>query len=49
MITAKDLSLSLAEGFVDSSFGGLRRRLSTNQLNGTLPTELGAMTKMHNL
>jgi hypothetical protein len=29
-----------------SSFGGLRRALSENQLTGTLPTELGNMTAM---
>jgi hypothetical protein len=34
------------ESFGVSSFGGLRRSLSDNQLTGMLPTELGAMTAM---
>jgi hypothetical protein len=49
MITAKYLSLLLAEGFVVSSIGGLRRHLSYNHLTGTVPTELGAMTAMRSL
>jgi hypothetical protein len=49
MITAKYLSLLLEEGFMVSPFGGLRRILSENQLNGTVPTELGAMTRMTRL
>jgi hypothetical protein len=49
MITAKYLSLPLAEGFRVSAFGGLRRGLYENQLTGTLPTELGAMTAMEQL
>jgi hypothetical protein len=49
MVTAKYLSLSLAEGFGVSSFGGLRRYLNDNQLTGTLPTELRAMTTMTTL
>jgi hypothetical protein len=30
-------------------FGGLRRRLDGNNLIGTLPTELGALTKLFGL
>jgi hypothetical protein len=32
-----------------SSFGGLRRLLNTNQLTGTVPSELGAMTALTQL
>jgi|AntRauMFilla1563_2_1112583.scaffolds.fasta_scaffold116568_1 hypothetical protein len=42
-------SLLLEEGFMVSPFSGLRRILSNNQLTGTLPTELGAMTAMATL